>query len=220
MLDTKIKLSNNKIEQISGETLNLSGNTIFNGGIQFNDINLIDNSKLNFNDKLLTVSGQSIIGSGITTNVIFQDSLIEYGGEYDQYFENNSLVTKKYVDINALYDVTIIPCSDETTDLTTKADAVEFQMPFNYNLTGVSATVSIAPSGSTIQVDINQNQTSILDTVISIDVGEKTSETAAVPPVINDNTLDINSVITIDIDQVGSTIPGTGLKVYLKGFRT
>ena len=114
----------------------------------------------------------------------------------------------------------VIPCSDETTDLATGTGLVEFQMPYDFTLTGVRATVTTAPTGSTLDVDINQNGGSILSTIITIDSGEKTSETAATPPVISIASLSDGDVITIDLDQIGSTIAGSGLKVYLIGYAT
>jgi hypothetical protein len=113
-----------------------------------------------------------------------------------------------------------IACSDEASDIEAATGVVEFQMPFGMTLSGVRATVTTAPVGSTIQVDINKNSSSILSTVISIDAGEKTSETAATTPVISDTSLSDGDVITIDIDQIGSSTAGTGLKVQLIGIRT
>jgi hypothetical protein len=69
--------------------------------------------------------------------------------------------------------------------------------------------------GSNLIVDINEDGTSVLSTKLSIDDGEKTSATAAIPPVISDSFLADNAEMTIDIDQVGSSTAGTGLKVAL-----
>jgi len=54
---------------------------------------------------------------------------------------------------------------------------------------------------------------------LSIDAGEKTSLTAATQAVISDNVLDEDFEITVDIDQIGSTIAGAGLIVTLIGYR-
>ena len=61
---------------------------------------------------------------------------------------------------------------------------------------------------------------SILSTTITIDVSEKTSETAATPPVISDASLADDAEMTISILTVGSTIPGAGLIATLKGYKT
>jgi hypothetical protein len=114
----------------------------------------------------------------------------------------------------------IIACSDETTDLTTGTAKVTFRMPYAFTLTAVRASVTTAPTGSTIIVDINEAGSTILSTKLSIDAGEKTSTTAASAAVISDTALANDAEITVDIDQIGSTIAGAGLKVYLIGVRT
>ena len=115
----------------------------------------------------------------------------------------------------AVEDIYIITCSDETTALTTGTAKVTFRMPAAGTLTAVKATVTTAPAGSDLIVDINEAGTSVLSTKLSIDDGEKTSETAATPPVISDSALADDAEITIDIDQVGSGTAGAGLKVTL-----
>jgi len=110
-----------------------------------------------------------------------------------------------------------IAVSDETTPLTTGVAKVTFRMPFAFALTAVRASVTTAPTGSVLTVDINEGGVSILSTKLTIDAGEKTSVTAAAPAVISDAALADDAEITIDIDGVGSTFAGAGLKVYLIG---
>jgi len=112
-----------------------------------------------------------------------------------------------------------VACSDETTDLATGTGVVTFRMPFAMTLTAVRASVTTAPTGSTVIVDINEGGTSVLSTKLSIDASEKTSTTAATAAVISDSALADDAEITIDIDQVGSTVAGAGLKVWLIGTR-
>jgi hypothetical protein len=112
-----------------------------------------------------------------------------------------------------------VACSDETTDLATGTGVVTFRMPFAMTLTAVRASVTTAPTGDDIEVDINEGGSTVLSTVLSIDDGEKTSTTAATAAVISDSALADDAEITIDIDQVGSTTAGAGLKVWLIGTR-
>jgi hypothetical protein len=112
-----------------------------------------------------------------------------------------------------------VACSDETTDLATGTGVVTFRMPFAMTLTAVRASVTTAPTGTTVVVDINEGGTSVLSTKLSIDASEKTSTTAATAAVISDSALADDAEITIDIDQVGSTVAGAGLKVWLIGTR-
>jgi len=114
----------------------------------------------------------------------------------------------------------VIACSDETTDLTTGTAVVTLRMPYAMTVSAVKASVTTAPTGAALQVDINEAGVSILSTVLSIDAGETTSTTAATPAVVSDSSLAADAEITIDIDQVGSTIAGAGLKVTLNGTRT
>lgn len=111
-----------------------------------------------------------------------------------------------------------IACGDETTALTAGTAKVTFRMPYAFTLTAVRASVNTAPTGSVLTVDINEGGTSILSTKLTIDAGEKTSTTAVTPAVISDSTLADDAEITIDIDGVGSTIAGAGLKVWLIGY--
>lgn len=122
--------------------------------------------------------------------------------------------------VNGLIDqVQCLPiaCSDETTALTTGAAKVTFRMPFAMNLTAVRASVTTAPTGSVLTVDINESGTTILSTKLTIDATEKTSTTATAAAVISDTALADDAEITIDIDAVGSTVAGAGLKVYFIG---
>jgi hypothetical protein len=111
----------------------------------------------------------------------------------------------------------VVAASDETTALTAGTAKITFRMPRAVTLTAVRASLTTAQaSGSIFTVDINEGGTSILSTKLTIDNTEKTSTTAATPPVISDTSLADDSEITIDIDQIGN---GTakGLKVMLIG---
>lgn len=122
-------------------------------------------------------------------------------------------------DLQTKTECFVVAVSDETTALTTGTGKLTFRMPYALTLTAVRASVNTAPTGAALQVDINEGGTSILSTELTIDDGEKTSTTAATPAVISDSALADDAEITIDIDQVGSTVAGAGLKVYLIGTR-
>jgi hypothetical protein len=111
----------------------------------------------------------------------------------------------------------IIACSDETTAITTGTAKATFRMPYAFTLTAVRASVTTAPTGSTIIIDINEAGSTILSTKLSIDASEKTSTTATTTAVISDSALADDAEITVDFDKVGSTIAGAGVKVYLIG---
>jgi len=106
-------------------------------------------------------------------------------------------------------------CGDESAALAVATGVTTVRMPFDAVLTGVRASVTTAPTGANLIVDINQEGNSILSTKLSIDAGEKTSETAATAAVLWTNFLGNDKEITVDVDQVGSTVAGTGLKIKL-----
>lgn len=108
-----------------------------------------------------------------------------------------------------------VACSDETTALTAGAAKITFRLPFAATLLAVRASVTTAPIGANLVVDVNEGGVSVLSTKLSIDAAEKTSTTAITPAVISDSALADDAEMTIDIDQVGSSTAGAGLKVGL-----
>jgi hypothetical protein len=131
-------------------------------------------------------------------------------------------VSLKASDIPGSLQCISIACSDETTALTAGTTKVTFRNPYAsvFTITHAKASLSTAQaSGSIFTVDINEAGTTILSTKITIDNTEKTSETAATPPVVSDASIAADAEITVDIDQVGD---GTakGLKIYLLGYPT
>jgi len=116
----------------------------------------------------------------------------------------------------------LIACSDETSSLTAGTAKATFRIPYNFTLTNVRASVNTAPTGAVITVDINDDGTTMLSTKLTIDATEKTSVTAAIVHVLalTPQLIVDDSEITIDIDQIGSTVAGTGLKVILIGHKT
>lgn len=108
--------------------------------------------------------------------------------------------------------------SDELTALTAGTGKLTFRMPFAMTLTDVRLSVLTAPTGAAILVDVNEGGSTIFSTRPSIAISSKTS-VGGTPAVISDAALADDAEITVDIDQVGSTIAGVGLKLTLIGYR-
>jgi hypothetical protein len=145
----------------------------------------------------------------------------DYGQIYTKtdnllYFQDGAGTEQKVTE-----EILCISCSDETTNLTTGNAKVTFHMPFAMTLTTVKATVTTAPVGSTIIVDIEEAGATILTTLLTIDASEKTSSSAATAAVIGGAgpALADDALMIINIDQIGSSTAGTGLKVWLYGYR-
>ena len=127
----------------------------------------------------------------------------------------------KQTDHTSAVESFIVACSDESTALTTGTAKVSFRMPYAFTLkagaSGISASCNQAPTGSVLTVDVNESGTTILSTKLTIDTSETTSATASTPVVISDVNLASNALMTVDIDQIGSSNAGTGLKIILIG---
>ena len=122
-------------------------------------------------------------------------------------------------DEGSLRETIIVSLGDEDTAIEVGTGIVTFRIPFSLTLEEIKASSNTAPTGANLIIDINQDGTSILSTKLSIDAGEKTSSTATTPAVISTSALVEDSEISFDFDQVGSSVAGAGIKVYLMGTR-
>lgn len=112
----------------------------------------------------------------------------------------------------------IVACGDEITPIVAGVTQVTFRMPYDFSLLSVRASLTDAQdTGDIITVDVNAGGISILDTLVTISNGEKTSKTAAIQPTLVNTTLVDDTEITVDVVQVGD---GTakGLKITLIGY--
>lgn len=89
-----------------------------------------------------------------------------------------------------------------------------FVFPFSGKILMVGATVDVAGVTGTMQLDINNNATSILSTKITIDDGETTSRTAATPSYVSNTTFAKGDIFTFDVDTVQTT-PAEGLTFFI-----
>jgi hypothetical protein len=111
----------------------------------------------------------------------------------------------------------IVAASDETTNLATLLAARTFRAPFALTIRSVKIDVNTAPTGASILVDLNNGANPVFTTRPEIEANELTSLDATTQPVLNSSFTSVaaNEILTIDIDQAGSTIAGKGLKVTI-----
>ena len=163
------------------------------------------------------------------TNTVNDKTLkfvVNDGGGNDKTAILTAATTGDVLQLKGIEETFIIAASDETTDLTTGDGKATFAAPFNFLITGVKASVTTTPAGSTLTVAIRRirsgSAVDVLSTNITVAANEETSRTAATAPVINASNDDINidDIIAIDIDQIGSSRAGKGLKITIFGYRT
>jgi hypothetical protein len=103
-----------------------------------------------------------------------------------------------------------------TTVLTT-GEKVAFDMPHDFVLTRVFASLAVAPTGSALTLDVEDEGTSLLNAVLSIATSNNNAETSTFASAATYYVLTKGDRITIDIDSVGGA--NAGLEVHLEGFR-
>lgn len=113
----------------------------------------------------------------------------------------------------AAMDVMQLVCGNETAETTT-GQKVAFRVVGAKDLVGVRASLTTAQaSGSILTVDVHKNGVTVLSTLITIDNSEKTSTTAATPPVISVPSFADDDEVTVHVTQAGAG--SAGLKVAL-----
>lgn len=99
-------------------------------------------------------------------------------------------------------------------EVTTDTGAHRFYVEGNFTIAHVQISVAVAPTGSSVIVDVNVDGTTIFTTQsnrpeIAVSGFFDASGT------INDPDHDDGQYITVNIDQIGSTLPGEGLTVIV-----
>lgn len=112
-------------------------------------------------------------------------------------------------------EIQTVACSGEKALLALETSVVTFRVIGLRTLLGVRASLTEAPTGTGIILDIKKNAVSVLSTKLSIDATKKTSVGSVSSAVISTSSFPDDSEISIDITQIGSISAGKGLKVYL-----
>jgi len=112
-------------------------------------------------------------------------------------------------------DDIIVAMSDEITELVDGDGKVTIYAPYALTLEDVIAGLSAQSSAGVVTVDIERQGTTIFSTLLTIDVSEDTSETAATPFVFDgaETTWAKGDKIVFNLDTDGTA--AKGLKVTL-----
>lgn len=103
--------------------------------------------------------------------------------------------------------------SDESSDLAVqRVFAMTCNRSYNY-ISSVAFSVTEAPTGSGIIIDVKKNNASIMFTLATIDAGVLTTYASATQPsVVQNGSFSIGDLLSVHVTQIGSTNPGSGLK--------
>lgn len=111
-------------------------------------------------------------------------------------------------------DLTLLPYSVPGV-LAVGARPVPLIIPSAYRIVDVRLACGTAPTGAAILVDVNKNGTTIFTTQGNRPTiaASGTSGSAAVPDV---TTIAAGDLLTVDIDQVGSSVAGSNIGIVVR----
>lgn len=139
----------------------------------------------------------------------------------DQSVVSGASPTFNLSNCNAYKEVFIVTCSNFETDLTLDLSVGYFDFPYNFTITEIIGTAKTAPTGSSIIADVNVDGSTIITTdKVEIEATEVSSLTATTQPTITDAAHSKGQRLTVDIDQIGSTIAGQDLEIQIIGYQT
>jgi hypothetical protein len=119
-------------------------------------------------------------------------------------------------------DTIIAAASDEYTPISVSGGVphTTFRAPFPLALAYIRIELTTAPDGDKFEVDIHMNGVTLFSTLLTIDIGEDTSFTAAIPAVLDVFAVPDNAKFEVYVTQTGTTVAGTGLKTSVTGVKT
>ena len=121
------------------------------------------------------------------------------------------------------FDETIsIPVSDFVTDVDVDTNIAYVLIPWNCTAVDISGHyLASSPTGSSAIIDVHKSGVSIMTTdKIVVEDGESSSLTATTKPTLTTTSLTKGDVLTVDVDQKGSTNAGKGLELLLTVLRS
>lgn len=87
-------------------------------------------------------------------------------------------------------------------------------IPFDMTVESVFIAVGTAPTGASLIVDINKNGSTIYTTQANRPA-ITSGNTSAIPSLPDIVSISSNDILQVEVDQIGSTIPGSDLMIYL-----
>lgn len=105
---------------------------------------------------------------------------------------------------------------NRTNALTVTTGVAGYPVPFNCTVLGVRGYMGTAPAGSAAVFDVNRNGVTIFGTQALRPQAAAGSQTIAETTGMTVTSLTAGDVLTVDIDQVGSTTAGSDLTLVIR----
>jgi len=117
------------------------------------------------------------------------------------------------------FDTIIASASDEFTPISLGGPKTTFRCPYPLDMTNgyVRASLTTAPDGADMIIDVLMNGVTMFTTPMRIEDGSKTTVGAAIQSVLNLASIPDDAEFLVYVTQAGSTFAGAGLKVAVTG---
>ena len=152
---------------------------------------------------------------GPVTQYYYNPSSYAIADDYNVIRPNSVQATQsgRYIRVlgAATLDTIIASASDELTPLEVSVTLTTFRAPYPLILAYVRCSLTVAPVGTDLIVDVKATGVSLFATPMHIDPGERTSVTAITQPVLSIINIADDTEFTVDVLQADGT--SSGLKV-------
>ena len=108
----------------------------------------------------------------------------------------------------------------KTGTLAVGAGTGRFRFPWAATILGVTAAVNTAPTGASLIADVNKNGTTIFTTQSNRPTITATTNATTSEPTPGVTAIVAGDYLTVDIDQIGSTVAGADLTVFVRYRKT
>ncbi len=114
----------------------------------------------------------------------------------------------------------VIPLSDETSDLTTGDGVYTFYLPYDLTIDKMYLSLNSQSVGADVIVDVQKNGSTMFQSSNSFKVVQGNNVSTSQPDFTSNTYFPIGSKMSFNIDQIGSSTAGQGLKVMIHAHRT
>jgi hypothetical protein len=130
---------------------------------------------------------------------------------------NLQIANKQYVD-SSLASIAKIQSFSSSGPLMVEAGGHRLYNDTNvaWTITSVRSSVGVAPTGSSVVVDINVNGTTVFTNQANRPTIAANASTSGKVTAIDVATIGVGDYLTVDVDQVGSATPGSDLVVQVE----